>query len=757
MRKFVDTPSHTSLHIGLICALCSVIFYTDFFTPLGFAHGILYLPVVIYAMALEDVSDRFQKLVLAIVLIGIALGYVFAFEKSNLPDIFIFSNRALSAGILVLTYFYCQKLRTIKEQYIEIKNLELSQRQNLTDFIEAMPIQVWSAEANGTIDFVSTSLTAFSGKTKEAILKDWLALLHPDDREKTVDVWTRSIRTGEPYEVDFRLRRHDGQYIWFHTRAVPQRDSYGNIRRWLGSSNDIDDMRRMREDAQHLAAQFRLTVESITDAFFTLDHEFRFTYLNQNAAKVLGNSIDELLGEVIWEKCGMEYDSPFAIHYRVAAEEQRTIHFEEFFRPDNKWLQVHTYPSPYGLTVYFADISEQRNMEQQLRESQKMEAVGQLTGGVAHDFNNLLTIILGNAEILQEELSDLPHLQRLAKMSLDAADRGADLTSRLLAFSRKQALEPKLLDVAPLIQGMDGLLRRALPESIDIEIVRSGGLWKIEADKTQLESALLNLAVNARDAMPNGGSLTIEMANAMLDDNYVAMEPDVRPGQYMVIIVTDTGTGMPPDVLARVFEPFFTTKEVGKGSGLGLSMVFGFVKQSGGHIRIYSELNEGTAIKMYFPRSRRDQENATVASPLVKVTGGAEKILVVEDDCAVREYVSAQLHSLGYRVLEVAKGAEAIEIFKQTADIDLLFTDVVMPGGMGGRELADAACKLQPNLKVLFTSGYTENSIVHQGRLDPDVKLLNKPYRREQLALKIREALDAQDESEPCRGISHFC
>jgi len=391
------------------------------------------------------------------------------------------------------------------------------------------------------------------------------------------------------------------------------------------------------------------------------------------------------------------------------------------------------------------DISEQALLEERLRQAQKMEAVGQLTGGVAHDFNNLLTIILGNAEILEEALTDQPHLQRLAKMSLEAADRGADLTNRLLAFSRKQALEPKILDVAPLVQGMDGLLRRALPENIDIEIVRSGGLWKIEADASQLESALLNLAVNARDAMPGGGSLTIEIANAMLDDDYAAVEPDVTPGQYVVIVVTDTGMGMSPDVLARVFEPFFTTKEVGLGSGLGLSMVFGFVKQSGGHIRVYSELGEGTAIKMYFPRARTEQENVSVVSSRQKITGGTETILVVEDDGAVREYVTAQFRWLGYTVLEASTGAEALEVLQGTPEIDLLFTDVVMPGGMGGRELADAARKLRSGLKVLYTSGYTENSIVHQGRLDTGVKLLNKPYRREQLAAKVREVLDEKD------------
>ncbi|MCM2563738.1 response regulator [Lutimaribacter sp. EGI FJ00015] len=389
----------------------------------------------------------------------------------------------------------------------------------------------------------------------------------------------------------------------------------------------------------------------------------------------------------------------------------------------------------------FTDVTRQIANEEKVRQSERLQAVGQLTGGVAHDFNNLLTIVLGNAEVLSEELDDQYHLKSLAEMIANAAVRGAELTNRLLAFARKQPLEPKVLDVAHLIQGMDGLLRRTLPENIDIEIIRAGGLWQIEADAAQLESALLNIAVNARDAMPDGGALTIEVANAMLDDDYVATEPDVRPGQYVVIVVSDTGHGIPADVLNLVFEPFFTTKEVGKGSGLGLSMVFGFVKQSGGHIRVYSEVDEGTSVKMYFPRSRAKSEHAATDRAGRRITGGSETILVVEDDAAVREFVAAQLKGLGYHVLDASNGREALDILSQ-ASIDLLFTDVVMPGGMGGHELANAARELLPGVKILFTSGYTENSIVHHGRLDQGVKLLSKPYRREQLATKIREVLD---------------
>jgi CheY-like chemotaxis protein len=326
-------------------------------------------------------------------------------------------------------------------------------------------------------------------------------------------------------------------------------------------------------------------------------------------------------------------------------------------------------------------------------------------------------------------------------MALNAAERGATLTSRLLAFSRKQPLEPKVLDVGQIVQGLDELLRRVLPEDIDIEIIRSGGLWKIETDAAQLETAFLNLAVNARDAMPDGGRLTIEAANAMLDDEYVSTETDLSAGQYVVIIVTDTGFGMSDDILSQVFEPFFTTKPSGQGSGLGLSMVFGFVKQSGGHIKVYSEQGEGTSIKMYFPRSWEKTERS--ASPVRrKLSGGSETILVVEDDANVREHVVSQLHTLGYRVVAASSGAEALDILHQTPGIDLLFTDVVMPGGMGGKELADKTSASHPEVKVLFTSGYTENAVVHHGRLDHGVKLLNKPYRRDQLAAKVREVLD---------------
>ena len=399
---------------------------------------------------------------------------------------------------------------------------------------------------------------------------------------------------------------------------------------------------------------------------------------------------------------------------------------------------------PESIMFICRDVTEHRAAEEKLRQSQKIESLGQLTGGIAHDFNNLLTVILGNGEMLERDQTISPRGKQLAQTVMTAAERGADLTKRLLAFARRQPLEPQVIDVNKLIHGIEGLLRRTLNEDIDVEIAGAGGLWRSEIDPGQLEAALVNLAVNARDAMPDGGRLTIETANAILDDAYAEANNEVAAGQYIMISVTDTGTGMSKETLDRAFEPFFKTKGAAKGSGLGLSMVFGFVKQSGGHAKIYSELGEGTSVKLYLPRSYATGEAAYRPGEKGPEASGTEHILVVEDDELVRQNVLHQLADLGYRVTGAENGKAAIEILKSSDDIDLLFTDVVMPGGMNGRQLAEAAAKLRPSLRILFTSGYTENAIVHQGRLDRGVHLLSKPYRREELAAKLRKVLDAE-------------
>jgi CheY-like chemotaxis protein/nitrogen-specific signal transduction histidine kinase len=391
-------------------------------------------------------------------------------------------------------------------------------------------------------------------------------------------------------------------------------------------------------------------------------------------------------------------------------------------------------------------IAQRETVEDALRQAQKMEAVGQLTGGIAHDFNNLLTVITGNVDMARRALGsgETSRAGRALDNAQKGAMRAAALTQRLLAFSRRQPLAPRLVNMDRLVGGMADLLHRALGEQVQLETVSTPGLWRVEVDPNQLESAILNLAVNARDAMPDGGKLTIETANARLDEQYAAAHAEVAPGNYVVIAVTDTGTGMTKETLARVFDPFFTTKGVGKGTGLGLSMVYGFVKQSGGHVKIYSEPNEGTTVKIYLPRiinSGEVEESDEVGE--VDRIRREQRILVVEDDDDVRAYTVEILRELGYRVLEAHDGPSAMRLLeRQEQQVDLLFTDIVMPG-LSGRELADAARRSHPALKVLFTSGYARNAIVHGGRLDPGVEMIAKPFTYQGLAEKIADVLDA--------------
>ena len=395
----------------------------------------------------------------------------------------------------------------------------------------------------------------------------------------------------------------------------------------------------------------------------------------------------------------------------------------------------------------YAEINRRSVAEEALRQSQKLDAVGHLTGGVAHDFNNLLTIIIGNLESAQHQLENwaegtqLKLAQRLEN-AMHGAQRAATLTKRLLAFSRQQPLNPTVLDVNRTLNGLSDFLRRALGEDVSLEIVGGGGVWPVDADPTELEAAILNLAVNARDAMPDGGKLTVETSNSYLDDSYCQRNGDVTPGQYVQVAVTDTGAGMAKAVVDRAFEPFYTTKQSGQGTGLGLSQVYGFVKQSGGHVKIYSEEGEGTTVKIYLPRFFGRAAPAEVSRPALSRGRSGECVLVVEDDDDVRGYVVEALGALGYDVLEAVDAENAIGLLNAHSKVHLLLTDVVMPG-MNGRKLAEEAKRRQPSLKVLYMTGYSRNAIVHQGRLEPGVDLVQKPLTSEQLATAIRKMLDA--------------
>jgi PAS domain S-box-containing protein len=472
-----------------------------------------------------------------------------------------------------------------------------------------------------------------------------------------------------------------------------------------------------------------------------------FLYANPKVGPVLGIPTEAIEGR----KIGEFYWSPNERDMRVERLEAEGFISDdplELRRADGTHIstiismQNITYAGEEAILSSFQDVTERLYLEEQLRQAQKMEAIGQLTGGVAHDFNNLLAVIMGNLELLLEKSEPDSSLNSFAMRALAATQRGADLTHRLLAFSRRQPLQPVSVDINKLARGMQDLLVRSLGETIEIEMVGGAGLWQCEVDPGQLENAILNLALNARDAMPQGGRLTIETSNSRLDDGYAVAQDDVEPGQYVLLAISDTGTGMAPEVIEHAFDPFFTTKEVGKGSGLGLSMIYGFVKQSGGHARIYSELGEGTTMKIYLPRSAAGTQPEISTQAVTDTAARGEVIMVAEDDAEVRRVAISILDDLGYEVLEADTADVALAQMELDQRVALLVTDVILPGGMGGPELAEKAGDFLPSLKVLYMSGYTENAIMHHGRLYEGVQLLVKPFGRTDLAVKVRSILD---------------
>jgi len=649
-------------------------------------------------------------------------------------------------------YFRDVTKQRARDEQLRLLDVATSHLNDVLLITEAEP---FDAPDGPKIVYVNDAFERRTGYSREEVIGKTPRILQGTKTQRDeLDRIRHAMEKWEPVRSELINYTKSGEEFWLELEIVPVADETGWFTHWVAIERDITERKYAEQALRANEARFRLVARAMGSAVWEWDIATDNLWWSEG--------MQEIYGHVVFREDGTPTAWRALIHPDDQARTTQTFEalrtgqkdvLNEIFRfqrADGSWATV----EDHGFVVRdtdgrvthvlgsMLDISERLQLEERLRQAQKMEAVGQLTGGVAHDFNNLLTVVLGNAEALSEELEKQPRLHAMAEMTANAAIRGAELTNRLLAFSRKQALEQRVLDVSQLIQGMDSLLRRTLPAHIEIEIVRSGGLWKADIDPGQLESALLNLALNARDAMPEGGALTIEMANVALDDEYVASELDVEAGQYVLIVVTDTGQGIPPETLGRVFEPFFTTKEVGKGTGLGLSMVYGFVKQSGGHIRVYSEIGVGTSFKLYFPRSQAKEGGFEFNNADRKIIGGEETILVVEDDGLVREHVVTQLKGLGYRVFQASAGAEALEILRQVPEISLLFTDVVIPGGMGGRAVADAARQLRPEIQVLFTSGYTENSIVHNGKLDPGVELLSKPYRREQLALKLRKVLD---------------
>jgi PAS domain S-box-containing protein len=569
--------------------------------------------------------------------------------------------------------------------------------------------------------------------------------IHPDDRDRVARSMEQVIKSREDqWTTEYRFRRHDGSYAFVYDRGFVIRDARGRAVRVVGAMTDLSD-RKSRED--RLREQATL-LDRATDAILVRGLDHRVRYWNKAAEAMYGIPREQAIGRLVEEI--VVYDDLAAFQQADAqvfeqgewsGRLRQTAAEGKVITIDAHWTLLRDDKgNPTGVLKIHTDVSERMELEHRLAQSQKLEAIGQLTGGIAHDFNNLLTVIIGNADALSEDLADQQQVLPLVEMIRAAGERGAALTSHLLAFARRQALEPKTVRPDELIDGMRNLLRRTLGENIELDVLHAADLAQVSVDPAQFESALLNLCINARDAMPKGGKLMIETSNVVLDQHYADQRADVVPGAYVRIAVSDTGTGMSAADVARAFDPFFTTKPRGKGSGLGLSMVYGFTKQSGGHVAIYSELGHGTVVTLYL---RQAQGKAEVIRELEQeaTASQGERILMVEDDDLVRTHALRLLESLGYSVTAARNGPEALEMLRNDVPCDLLFTDVIMPGGMTGPQLAAAARALRPRLPVLYTSGYTENAIVHHGRVDPGVNLLHKPYRRPELAAKIRAAL----------------
>jgi PAS domain S-box-containing protein len=496
-------------------------------------------------------------------------------------------------------------------------------------------------------------------------------------------------------------------------------------------------------------AQFQSIMDHAPMMVSLRDLDGRFTFINRSYVAFAGQSEESILGHTVSELRSKDYGEAIAKEDQDIIRQRRVVQREMTLEKADgprtvlavKFPVYDAHGAITGVGTVMADITEQKRIEIHLAQSQRIEAVGQLTGGIAHDFNNLLTAILLNADVLVGIVDE--KTRPLAEAVRMAAERGADLTRRLLAFGRRQMLEPRPTDIRDLLSGMEALMHRTLGEHIEIQFRHAADLWDAKVDPGQLENAVLNLSVNARDAMPNGGQLTVETANVEFDAEQAAINPEIRPGQYVMIAVGDTGTGMPRNVVERAFEPFFTTKDVGKGTGLGLSMVYGFVKQSGGHVRIYSEVGIGTVVRLYVPRSETVAATPDIAPALAPdLPKGTETILFVEDDPMVRKHTGMQIVGLGYAIVAAENAVDALSLVEQGCMPDLLFTDVVMPGGMNGRQLALRLRERWPHLRVLYTSGYAQGALTIDGEAVPTKYVLGKPYRRRDLAAKLREVLD---------------
>jgi len=612
---------------------------------------------------------------------------------------------------------------------------------------ENLPNMVWTARADGHLDWFNEPACRYFGCTSSALTRaGWWEQIHPDERAAAVDRWQQSVAQGTVYEADFRLCDAAGRYRWHLTRAVPLSDEQWQIIAWVGTSTDIEAQKQA--EAAHAEDRNRLWNAS-QDLMLVCDFGGVITAVNPSAQRLLGWQAHEMIGRRIDSFLHPDDIASTQGELDNLEAGTTTLAFE------NRW---HTSDDGYVLLAWTAvpdkgrvhaigrDITAQRSIEETLRQSQKMEAVGQLTGGIAHDFNNLLQGISGSLSLMEKRLAQgrTGDLQRWIDAAQSSADRAAGLTHRLLAFSRRQPLDPRPVSVNPLIGSMEDLLRRSLGEHVDLRLMLGSDaeLWMTRCDPNQLEAALLNLAINARDAMPDGGLLTLETENVRFRELAIARELEIQLGEYVCIRVRDTGVGMDRPTQLRAFEPFFTTKPTGQGTGLGLSMVYGFTRQSEGQAHIASAPGAGTTVSLYLPRhvGETPAHPAPSAARGETTHPGSGIVLVVDDEPLVRGLIVEVLASLGFDAIEAGDGVRALEILQSPQPVDLLVTDIGLPG-LNGRQVADAARVGRPGLKVLFITGYAENAAASAGFLEPGMALITKPFDLDVMATRIREML----------------
>jgi len=574
----------------------------------------------------------------------------------------------------------------------------------------------------------------------------------PDDRQRVDVIANESLRGGQPYyEVEFRCQRRDGVIRWFAEQVFVERRGQ-RVWHLVGVAIDITDRKYMEAALRTSEQRFRAIFEQVAVGIAHVGLDGRWLLVNQRLCDIVRYTQAELLTtsfQAITHPDDLETDLSL-IRRTLAGELSTYTREKRYIRKDGTitWvnLTVKLVYNSLGQPDYFItvveDINERKQLEMQLLQSQKIESIGRLAGGIAHDFNNLLTVMIGNIALARESLpADAPVQSDLSEVE-KAAARAADLTRQLLAFARKQMLVPRVLVLNEILLDTKTLLSRLLGEHIELVTQPALDLGRVKADSSQIEQVLVNLAVNARDAMPNGGRLTIETQNVVLDGAYAGSHMSVIAGAYVMLAVTDTGFGMPPEVKAHLFEPFFTTKAPGQGSGLGLAICYGIIKQHGGNIWVYSEVGVGTTFKIYLPRVEAATETPPQPAAELRLPTGTETVLLVEDEDALRPVAARMLRSLEYIVLTASNGAEALRVAAaHPGSIDLALLDVVMPEG-GGKELADHLVRIIPRLKVLFMSGYTDTAIVQQGWLDEGVAFLQKPFSPEALAWKVRQVLD---------------